>query len=490
MIRPTTELRTVENIPAVSPVPPAAPSGGRRIAQRLALVALLLPGLSALSHAQDLADQELTQAQRWTTVSETLLPELARPFGAGARNAVTECIDEAMEPGSGDASSSFTACTGGEYRDMVDETGRDPIDWANFVRSVHVGGNLLMGESMAVGAALSWFDGRFDYVDGRGDGRESQYQTRMVGIHPYLAWFWDERVQLWATAGYNWGETTIEDFSSNALQREESDSSLSTAAAGGSLQLTEQSDSMASFRLKAEGWATWLKLDENGANIEETDVEASGGRLAIGGAYEFSLADHGMLRPELEVGARYDSGDGAEGFGVETLAGLRYAQGRWNLIMRGRTLLVHEGDMHDWSVHGVLALDPAAGGMGWSARLGTNYGLPGSNAAAQPWGADLRGAAVDYRADQSALAMWTRAEAGYGIGLWRGLLTPYGALDLGQGGNYIYSLGARAQLESGLLLHVKGERREYDDSWANHGRGGTDHRLWFDLEVPLSDLFL
>lgn len=487
MIQPMTELRAGESIPAVFPMPPAAPGGGCRVVRRIALVALLLPGMSSLSHAQ-----ELTQAQRWTTVSETLLPELARPVGAGVRNAVAECIDEALEPGGdGAASSGFTACAGGEYRDMNDETGRDPIDWANFVRSVHVGGNVMMGDGMAVGAALSWFDGRFDYVDGRGDGRESRHKTHMLGIHPYLAWSWNEQVQLWAMAGYNWGETALEDFSSGALQREESDSSLSTVAAGGSLQLTEQGDSMASFRLKAEGWAAWLKLDENGANIEETDVEATGGRLAIEGAYEFPLADHGMLRSELELGARYDGGDGAEGFGLETLGGLRYAQGRWSLIMRGRTLLAHEGDMHDWSVHGVLSMDPAVCGLGWSASLGTNYGLPGNNGAAQPWSNDLRGVAGDYRADQSSLAMWTRAEAGYGIGMGRGLLTPYGALDLGQGGNYVYSLGARAQLGSGLLLHVKGERREYDDSWANHGYGGTDHRLWFDLEVPLSGgLFL
>ncbi len=467
--------------------------------------------------------QDLPAAERLREVNETILPELARALSAGARNAVTECLDEALEgsgkmrlggqssaaglvlsgaralAGESDASwrralggtslalsmggggedeepraAGVTLCAGGEYRDLKDESGRNPVDWAGFVRSVHGGGNIALSDNLLAGVALSWFDGRFDYADGRGRGLESRHKTEMFGIHPYMGWSWTEHARVWAMAGYGWGETTLEDFSAGSLLRTKSDISMLSGAAGGSLRLAQQEGHRAAFDLKAETWTTRLELDGS-EHLEKMDIEITGARLALEGSYELSLAREGRLRPELEIGARYDGGDGATGFGLETLAGLHYAQGRRHAVLRGRTLLAHEADIHDWGVHGSLALDSGAGGLGWSAGLGTDYGAAGGNAA-QLWNDGMGGATAEREA---ASGLRARAEAGYGIGLWRGLLTPYGALDLGQGGGRAWSLGARARFGAGWFLHFKGERREYADSTA-------DHRLWLDLAAPLA----
>lgn len=456
------------------------------LCRRLSPVALLLLGFGSGAHAQGAntsagaaAFRNLAVSERLREVNETLLPESARAMNSGVRSVAATCIDEALagaspardqgRDGATAAGGGIALCGGGEYLDLHADSGAVPVDWSGLMRSAHAGGGIVLQDSLVLGAAVSRFDGRIDYRDRRGGGAESRHKTRMLGIHPYLGWSWSEHARAWAVGGYSWGETDLEDFSAGSLLRAESDSSLATAAAGGSLLLLPRWACGPALDLKAELWTSWLDLDGNGENIEKTEAEINGVRVALEGSLDLLLGNGGKLRPALGVGMRRDGGDGAgEGLGMETLAGFRYAQGRWNMNVHSHILLFREGDVKEWGATAALALQTGAGGRGWSAGLETGYGALGGGAA-RPWESGAPSTSAAAAPEEAALRL--RAAAGYGMGLGRGLVTPYGALEVDQEDARVYSLGARAQLGSDLSLHVKGERQEYADR-------NADQRLW------------
>ena len=58
---------------------------------------------------------------------------------------------------------------------------------------------------------------------------------------------------------------------------------------------------------------------------------------------------------------------------------------------------------------------------------------------------------------------------GYGLAAFAGVLTPYGGLELSEGGTRGYRLGARFLLGPAFELGLEGERRESRPERAEHG---------------------
>ena len=361
----------------------------------------------------------------------------------------------------------------GEYRDLSGE--RDGLSWeAGDLTGAHVGVDVRLGEDIVAGAAISRLESNLRYTgydDGAGGPDEGAYKLAITSAHPYIGWRAGE-VDLWATVGYGEGELAI---TPQEQARQSSDVKLRTFGIGGNGEVWQGGPS--SFRLKGEALRTALKVDghaEAGAAIERMDVAATRLRLTIEGRQSATLANGGVFEPVLEMGVRYDSGDG-ETSGAEVGGGWRYHNPATRFTADGRLrALLGRSNYEEWGVQGSMALQPGADGQGVSFSLSPGYG-DSSSGIQQLWRHGLAADADDGAADDTDnYAMKLDARIGYGHrlsccfspGEHHGVLTPYG--EMTRGTTDSYRMGVNWKAGTRFDLTLLGERREPTTDPAEH----------------------
>ena len=262
----------------------------------------------------------------------------------------------------------------GEYRSL---SGGDAVAWDGDLFGAHLGVDTRFGAGVVAGLALSVSSGRFDYTDRsllvRGGAVEGVYESRMTGAHPYLGWTWGEGRHAWASFGVGRGRVVVSDGEAG---RRKGTSTMGSAALGGRLRVWE-SEGRLRVDVSGEAWTARLAVAGDGGG------KASTHRLRVGaeGSREFSLGG-GSLTPSVELGMRFDGGDGEKAAGMELGGGVAYAHPGLDLgaEVGGRVLAARGGGPREWSVGGALRLAPASGlglGCGWRPRMGRPAG-PGS----------------------------------------------------------------------------------------------------------------
>ncbi len=374
------------------------------------------------------------------------------------------------------AGARVTAWGAGDYRSLSDGDGSG-VDWDGHLFGAHLGMDTRFGAGGLAGLALSVSKGRFDYTDtsaeALGKTVKGEYESRMTSAHPYVGWAWPAGTHAWASLGYGRGDVTLTDGEAG---RHTSDSTLRSAAAGGSVRVLSGEGpgvfGPVTVDLKGEAWTTRLAVEDNGERIAGLAVRTHRLRVAAEGARAFALGGGAAFTPSVELGMRLDGGDGETGAGVELGGGLDYAHPALGLSadVAGRVLLAHEGATEDWSVGGAVRLEPASG-RGPSLRLAPSYGDTGSGlsrlweGAGAGSGAGVTGAGTTGASPTARLD----TEMGYGLAAFAGVLTPYGGLGLSEGGARGYRLGARFLLGPAFELDLEGERRESRTERAGHG---------------------
>ena len=374
------------------------------------------------------------------------------------------------------AGARVTAWGAGDYRSLSDGEGSG-VDWDGHLFGAHLGMDARFGAGGLAGLALSVSKGRFDYTDtsaeALGKTVKGEYESRMTSAHPYVGWAWPAGRHAWASLGYGRGDVTLTDGEAG---RHTSDSTLRSAAAGGSVRVLSGEGSGVfgpmTVDLKGEAWTTRLAVEDNGERIAGLKVRTHRLRVAAEGARAFALGGGAAFTPSVEVGMRLDGGDGETGAGVELGGGLDYAHPALGLSadVAGRVLLAHEGATEDWSVGGAVRLEPASG-LGLSLRLAPSYGETGGGLS-RLWEGGVAGSgagATGAGATGASPAARLDTEMGYGLAAFAGVLTPYGGLALSEGGPRGYRLGTRFLLGPAFELGLEGERRESRTDRAEHG---------------------
>ena len=151
----------------------------------------------------------------------------------------------------------------------------------------------------------------------------------MASAHPYLGWAWPSGTHAWASLGYGQGDVTLLDGEAG---RQRSDSTLRSAAAGGSVRVLSGGEGSGDFApltvdLKGEAWATWLEVEDNGDRIAGLQVKTNRVRVSAEGSRVFALGGSVSLTPSVELGMRLDGGDGETGAGVELGGEVDYPHG-------------------------------------------------------------------------------------------------------------------------------------------------------------------
>ena len=366
----------------------------------------------------------------------------------------------------------------GDYRSLAG--GGSAVEWSGDLLGVHVGADLRVVPELLAGVAVSWSQGRFDYTErkepGAGDG---EYAIELISVHPYASW-WLPGVGLWATAGYGWGEVAIEAEAEAEAERTSETRLLTSTVAGSGRLLSTDGGVIAGgtteLRLKAEGTVVRIELQGNGV-IAPLELDTRRLRVLLEGSHA-QRAEWGRLTPVLEVGLRYDEGDGAAGAGLELGGELRYEHPGLGLTVagQGRLLATHQAAYEEWGVGGLLRLELGAGGEGLRLSVEPGWGVTASGTRELWEHGVLEDAPGALAAGSTEPGGRLEAELGYGLPAWdgRGLLTPYGGLTLGADERRDYRAGARLELEA-FELRLEGTRRERAGAGADHEltlRGG------------------
>ncbi len=349
----------------------------------------------------------------------------------------------------------------GDWRDLALDTGW--LDWDGDAFSWHLGIDTEWGTNKTAGVSVSWFESDIDYKDSsEGETIKGDHESEMVSIHPYLGWSGEDGSRMWATVGYGEGEITIDDEDLDEKQR--SDSTLKTLSAGGSMRVYERDD--LKIAIRGEGQTTRWRIDDNGDRIDGITIDTHRLRLAAEGSRRQVLETGAILTSSLELGVRYDGGDGETGSGVEIGGDVGYSNGGLRLRTHGRYLVTHSGDLDEWGLGGALEWLPAANGRGLRFSVIPSWGTTGGGIGAL-W---ERGLALKDEDEAADTALQLETELGYGLYHRRGLLTPYLGLRVRDEGRH-YRLGSEYKFTEALTLKLEGERLEYDDEDTEHGIG-------------------
>ncbi len=374
--------------------------------------------------------------------------------------------------GAGPGSGGVAVWGAGDWRNLSLD---GPVDWDGDMFAAHLGVDAALGEDVRAGVAVSRFESSIDYTDNGGDAPlKGTHENRMTSVHPYAGLSLPDGSRLWALAGYGKGEIEIDDAEAG---RQSSDSTLLTAAAGGTRRLV--SEGATAFDLKGEVQGSRLEVDDNGDLIKGLSVRTWRMRLALEGSRDFEWSPDTVLTPSLELGLRWDGGDGETGTGVEIGGGLGYVDRAKGLTaeISARALAAHEGGVREWGASGSFRFDPGADRRGLALSLTSSWGEAGSGVA-QLWEDGLTGPAADANGDVPGARI--EAELGYGLPAFGGvgLVTPYGGVSLAADGGRRYRVGSRLDLGTGFNLSLEGSRHESRDGTPEHRANLALRMIW------------
>ena len=345
---------------------------------------------------------------------------------------------------------------------------KEALSWSGEAYSILVGADGRVTRTLRAGVAASWFESRIDYTDKSGVAAiGGTHESQMRAIHPYLGWSGDDGSRLWAVLGYGVGTIEIED--AEVVQRfgvQRSDSRLLAVGTGGSVRAVSEGALTIDVKGAVEG--TQYSVEANGEHgaIEKVSVKTQRLRLSVEGSRRYALEGGGSLVPALEVGVRWDGGDGETGAGVELGGGVswRSASGAVSAEARGRALVAHEGGLNEWGAGGAVRLDAGGDGRGLSLSVLPSWGSVESGLS-RLWEDGVTGRAPGTGAAGARLD----AELGYGFGAFggAGVATPYLGFGYENGGARRYRVGTRLGLGDTLDLTLEAERKEADTP--NHG---------------------
>ena len=373
----------------------------------------------------------------------------------------------------------------GDYYRLSD-TDDSMVEWDGDVLSFHVGADMRIRPDLLGGVSVSRTSGSIEYMDRTDDvAAAGRYDTQMTSMHPYVSWSLPRRgLGLWATVGYGRGDVELDDALAGTHS---SDMSMRTAAVGASGRLFSSQEMISggttSLRLKGEGSVALLDIEGRGM-ISPLTSDVQRLRLALEGSYARTLESGGMLTPSLELGVRHDGGDAVTGLGLELGGSLRYVASTIGLTLagQGRVLVAHRDDGYEeWSVGGMVRLDPGTDRHGLSLTLTPSWGDAAGgggsfghlyNQQDEDW---LRTPAPGVRQ-----AGRVDAEIGYGLSglVARGVVTPFAGLVLASESSRRYRLGSYLEFAEWLRLSVEAGREERGTRLPNHGVLLRAHLRW------------
>ena len=377
---------------------------------------------------------------------------------------------------------------GGDYRRIGGKkTGGS--DWNGDLFSFHLGADKRVLDDMLLGVMVSWSEADIDYevTLADGDTQKGEYEMDLTSVLPYMSWTsFDGALDLWVALGGGKGdvEVTPQDDDGNKEATSKGEISTTTVGVGGSGKVL--SGGAHSLRLKAEAFVTETQFKgvagEGAATLADLEVSVNRVRLSLEAETKYPTRNGGIATPSIEVGARYDGGDGENtGTGMEVGTGLVYSHGARGLTLEthARGLFTHSGGAEDWGVGGSIRIEPrGAGGeaQGLSLTLAPAYGNTKSTVdkiwADGKGGGDSVGTPTT-NATNKPLTTRLNARIAYATQTTGWQITPYSEMSMSKDVRN-YRVGMQWERGGRYDLNLFADREE---------KAGTNHGVWLEGAV-------
>ena len=346
----------------------------------------------------------------------------------------------------------------GSYRDIAGGNTKR-LKWDGRIESVSLGIDGYLDENTLMGVSVAASQARVEFTDYQSNAGKGDYDSDLSTISPYINWSWPKH-SLWLMGSYGTGK--IEQKLDQETVKRKADSRLISVATGGRMAIYQEQDNIAKgssrVDIKAQASADRFKV-KGSRDINEVDTNSRQLRMSVEGSHLYPSSAVSQLESKVELGVRYDGGEGETGWGSELGLGVGYSNrlSGFAIELNTRRLLTHTGDLEEWGVDGTITLKPGAQGYGpsfmWSVTRG-GYEELGN-----------RLLEADSLSSLSANAQGTnyRTEIGYGIALplqTQTMLTPYTAIDLLSTGSKKYALGMRLNVEEDVQLSLEGSQHK------------------------------
>ena len=319
------------------------------------------------------------------------------------------------------------------------------------------------GEGWIAGAAFSRNSAQADYDFtselGAGSGT---VETTLNVVHPYVQWSLGQRGRIWAMAGVGVGEATfVRDLDRSVQRPPASDVTLRMGSAGLRSELLQ----FGGFELALRGDAgiASLATADGPTALDGLAVTAQRVRVGVEAGYALDSAGGGTLKPFLDIGGRFDGGDGQTGFGVEVAAGVRYRSATVGFEAKARTLAMHAADDYAETGASAMLMITPQGGNGLRFSLAPRWG---GSAAGQElfWNQEevfrTDSARSGHRRDRDKWGMAARLGYDFGLRRAKGAVSPFVEYDLNQRDRQEtrFGIGYVAERAKRLQFDVSGAR--------------------------------
>ena len=354
---------------------------------------------------------------------------------------------------------------GGNHRSFEGEP--DEGSYEGEMTSGYLGADA-RGDGWVAGLAVSRSQADIIYDFGGAAEGNGDLELDLNTAYPYVQWSPRDRASMWAILGFGTGEVlAVRDRENGG---EPTDLSMAMGVAGARFAL----DRPGGLDLAIRGDAGFLKF-ETGDGIgsaEDLTVGIQQANVGVEASWALTIGES-TLAPFVDVGGRFDGGDGPTGGGIEVAAGMSYRGPSVGFQLKGRTLVMHGADGYSESgVSGTILVGPRADGRGWRLALTPRWGRT-----AETFDflreRDLRRGMPR----RGSTGFGLRGRVSYGLGLAErpGSVVPFGAFDLTKHDGRRIQVGVSYQLEGTpwqppVFVELAGERVEI---YPNH----TDYRF-------------
>ncbi len=322
------------------------------------------------------------------------------------------------------------------------------------------------------GVVVSFSEGRGAYTHPTASG--GAVASTMTGVNPYARFELNDRTSVWGVLGYGAGDLSLTPARSDTALGTELANAM--AAFGGRTALSVRTGEAGRFELALRSDARLTNtVSESIEGLVGTAGQTARVRLMLEGSGSMRLATGGVLKPKLEAGLRYDTGDAETGAGLEVGGGLGYAAGRLSVEVNARGLLAHrDTEYEEWGFSGSIAYTPSKDGRGLSMRLGSAWGATQSGVQSL-WSRQDASGLVSNAAFEAAQRYQVELRYGLDGKTGRARWEPFVGVESGEGASRALRLGVKLtsgrRLDAGLELGQRQGRPGADPEQAVQLRG-------------------
>ena len=362
---------------------------------------------------------------------------------------------------SGGAAEGGIAIWGSADYTRLSSGGNSALNWDGSLFAFHLGSDTMLDSGMLVGVSLGISRGSFNYSNAGTQNSSGTLKPRMVMLSPYIGWSVTDEFDAWASLGFGRGRIDYNDSVQDSFSNK---TEMLQLVAGGRYALRtigDDSESPVTLSVKSEIWGSNLKIAPRAAGQTGSKIKTQGLRVALEASQKCAMSPDSCMTPSVELGVRWDGGDGETGAGAELGGGVKYSDFKSGVTasVNLRYLIAHKNDNKVWGVGAMLRRQPVSGSAGMTYNASISTGRANSEASSSFWERSV--STSNLAEGKTETTSRFDSEIGYGVYGSNGLVTPYIGLGI-QESTRDYRVGTRFSTDSTLELQLEFEHHESD----------------------------